>query len=107
MATVTFKRGDTLPINYTRIDANGAAVDITGSTVRCEMVRDASRVVLTCSITNAAAGAVYISLTPAQTTDLALGDYKADVQFTDASGVVQSSETFTVTCLEDITGAAD
>lgn len=102
MATITHKQGDTLDwvINLTE---GGLAVDITSWSIRAQ-VRNADTLVaaLTFTAIDAVNGQFRLSATAAQTDLWAAGNHSVDIEFTDASSIVFSTETFTLTILEDV-----
>lgn len=102
MATITHKRGDTLEWVITLTD-NEVAVDITSWTIRSQ-IRQGSTLTqaLTITKTNAANGIFNITATAAQTSSWSVGSHSVDIEFSDASSVVFSTETFTLRLLEDI-----
>lgn len=104
MATITHKRGDTFELSST-VENEGVAVDITNWTISSQ-ARDEDDAVLqtfTVTKTDAINGAFTITATAAQTELWGLGNYSMDIEFIDASGDVNSSETFTLSVLRDIT----
>ena len=105
MSTLTVKRGDTLTITGTRTDSGGSAVSLVGASVACEIVYGSLRQSLTTEITDAAAGEFTLSLSAATMEGLRTGVWKGDVEFTDASGNVASTDTFLLQITEDITNA--
>ena len=122
MANINHKRGDTFQLNFTLTDSADAAVDLTNYDVRA-MARDATGTLKVTwnetnsgvNITSAANGefnlkseAEYSSLPTGQlaTEDWPLGVLNVDIEFTDTSATpdsVSSSDTFTITVIEDIT----
>ncbi|TFL16449.1 hypothetical protein [Jannaschia formosa] len=107
MATLTAKRGDTLTISGTRTDASGSAVSLVGVSIACEIVLGALRYALTVEVIDAAAGTFWLVLDAATAATLTPGLWSGDVEFTDASGNVTSTETFRLQIIEDVTNAAD
>ena len=128
MANINHKRGDTFQLDFT-LDENGVAVDITNYDIRAQARDSAGTLILEwnenqsppgVNITNAAGGlfnlkseATYTS-TPTgpnaafllATESWPLGVLNVDIEFTDTSATpdsVSSSETFTITVIEDIT----
>lgn len=121
MANINHKRGDTFQLDFT-LEANDVAVDITNFDIRAQ-ARDAAGTLILewnetnsgVNVTNAAGGlfnlkseAAYTSTPTGQlaTESWPLGVMNVDVEFTDTSATpdsVSSSETFTITVLEDIT----
>jgi len=102
MATITHKQGDTLDwvINLTD---TGSPVDITDWSVRAQ-IRQGDTLIfnLTVTVVDAANGLFRLSATAAQTDTWSAGSHSCDVEFTDDSSNVFSTETFNVVILEDI-----
>ena len=121
MANLDHKRGDTFQLDFT-LENNDVAVDITNFDIRAQ-ARDATGTLKVewnetnsgVNITNASNGqfnlkseATYTSTPTGQlaTESWPLGILNVDVEFTDTSATpdsVSSSETFTITVIEDIT----
>jgi len=121
MANLDHKRGDTFQLDFT-LENNDVAVDITNFDIRAQ-ARDATGTLKVewnetnsgVNITSAANGqfnlkseATYTSTPTGQlaTESWPLGVLNIDVEFTDTSATpdsVSSSETFTITVIEDIT----
>jgi hypothetical protein len=105
MSEITVKRRDTHTVVFTVTDEDGAAVDITGATVRVLARRRGSATTLTLasSITNAAAGEVSHTLTGT----LEIGVYDVEVEST-LGGVITTAPNdedapyFTMNVLEDL-----
>ena len=121
MANINHKRGDTFQLDFT-LEANEAAVDITNFDIRAQARNAAGTLILEwnetnsgVNVTNATGGlfnfkseATYSSTPTGQlaTESWPLGVMNVDVEFKDTSATpdsVSSSETFTITVLEDIT----
>lgn len=121
MANINHKRGDTFQLDFT-LEANEAAVDITNFDIRAQARNAAGTLILEwnetnsgVNVTNATGGlfnfkseATYSSTPTGQlaTESWPLGVLNVDVEFTDTSATpdsVSSSETFTITVLEDVT----
>ena len=121
MANINHKRGDTFQLDFT-LEANEAAVDITNFDIRAQARNAAGTLLLEwnetnsgVNVTNATGGlfnfkseATYSSTPTGQlaTESWPLGVMNVDVEFTDTSATpdsVSSSETFTITVLEDVT----
>ena len=121
MANINHKRGDTFQLDFT-LEANDVAVDITNFDIRAQARNAAGTLLLEwnetnsgVNVTNATGGlfnfkseATYSSTPTGQlaTESWPLGVMKVDVEFTDTSATpdsVSSSETFTITVLEDVT----
>lgn len=123
MANLDHKRGDTFQLDFT-LENNDVAVDITNFDIRAQ-ARDATGTLIVewnetqsppgVNITNASDGQFNLKSEAAYTTtptgQLAtvswpLGVLNVDVEFKDTSASpdsVSSSETFTITVIEDIT----
>jgi len=121
MANINHKRGDTFQLDFT-LEANDVAVDITNFDIRAQ-ARDSSGSVIVewnetnsgVNVTNATGGlfnfkseATYTTTPTGQlaTESWPLGVLNVDVEFTDTSTTpdsVSSSDTFTITVIEDIT----
>lgn len=104
MTTITHKRGDTFAINCT-IENQGVAVDVTNWTIACQARADDDTILqtFTVTITDAAAGLFTVSATPAQSELWSIGNYSVDIEFIDGSGEVNSTETFILSVIRDIT----
>lgn len=102
MATITHKQGDTLDwvINLTD---TGSPVDLTDWSIRAQ-IRQGDTLIfnLTVTVVDAENGLFRLSATAAQTDLWAAGSHSCDVEFTDDSSNVFSTETFNVVILEDI-----
>lgn len=104
MATITHKRGDTFELSAT-VENLGVAVDITGWTITSQARDEADLILQTFAVTktDAASGAFTVSATSTQTEAWGLGNYQMDIEFVEAGGEVNSTETFTLSVLRDIT----
>lgn len=104
MATITHKRGDTFTLNCS-VENQGVAVDITLWTITSQARADDDTVLQTFTVTktDAANGLFSVSATAAQTELWGLGNYAADIEFVEGGGEVNSTETFTLSVLRDIT----
>jgi hypothetical protein len=121
MANINHKRGDTFQLDFT-LEANDVAVDITNFDIRAQARNAAGTLLLEwnetnsgVNVTNATGGlfnfkseATYTSTPTGQlaTESWPLGVMNVDVEFTDTSATpdsVSSSDTFTITVVEDIT----
>jgi hypothetical protein len=121
MANINHKRGDTFQLDFT-LEANDVAVDITNFDIRAQARNAAGTLLLEwnetnsgVNVTNATGGlfnfkseATYTSTPTGQlaTESWPLGVMNVDVEFTDTSASpesVSSSDTFTITVVEDIT----
>lgn len=104
MATVTHKRGDTFELSCT-LENDGVAVDITNFTITSQVrtVDDALLQALTVTKTDAVGGAFTLTATSAETETWNPATYDADIEFIEFSGEVNSSQTFTIAVIKDIT----
>ena len=102
MATLTHKQGDTLEWVIT-LTENDVAVDITSWSIRAQIRNNDTLIAsLTVTKTTAASGIFSVTATPAQTDSWTAGAHQCDIEFTDGSGEVFSTETFSVIVQEDI-----
>lgn len=97
------KRGDTFTLTITRRNSAGAVVNLTGFQVRAQMRRAPRVITLTAQVTVPAGGICVLSAAPSATALWTPGVYACDVEYTSAGGEVESSETFYVEVLEDVT----
>lgn len=105
MATLTFKRGDTIAINGARTDAAGDPVDLSGVDISCEMKRNQDTQAVSTSLSNGGTGGLFtLLISPAASIGLDVGYWLCDVKF-DGGGVF-TSETFTISVEERITDAS-
>lgn len=107
MGNIYHKTGDTLSLTCTYVDSGGNAVDITGYTIASKVKAVGFEDTLTVTKTDAANGVFTISATATATSSWPVtttSDSRlfCDVQFTLGS-VVQSSETFQIIVVQDIT----
>jgi hypothetical protein len=104
MATITHKRGDTFELSCT-LENEGSSVDITNFTITSQIRQsdDTLLQALTVAKTDAANGAFTLSATAAETETWAAANYECDIEFVDGGGEVNSSQTFTISVLKDIT----
>lgn len=104
MATITHKRGDTFELAATLENA-GNAVDITNFTITSQIRQsdDTLLQALTVTVTDAAAGEFTLSATAAETETWGVAQYECDIEFIDIGGEVNSSDTFTINVIKDIT----
>lgn len=112
MANFKIKRGDDISIKLTYQDANGTALDLTGSTVfftvKYEIdndVTDANAIIKeTVTVhTDPTNGITHIPISKSDTDNAAIGVYIGDVQIVDVSNDVSSSQTFPVEITADVT----
>jgi len=104
MATITHKRGDTFELSCT-LENEGNPVDITNFTITAQ-VRQADDTLLqalTVTKTDAANGAFTLGATSTETEGWEVLQYQCDIEFIEGSGEVNSSETFTINVIKDIT----
>jgi hypothetical protein len=101
--TIDFKRGDTFELAG-QLLSNGVALDITGYTIKSH-VRYKDNLVenLTTSITDAAAGKYQVTATAAKTASWPIYNLTMDVEFTDTTPKVFSTETITIRMIKDET----
>lgn len=104
MATITHKRGDTFELSAT-VENSGVAVDITNWTITSQARDDADTVLQTFTVTktDASNGEFSVGATSTQTEAWGLGNYQMDIEFVEVGGEVNSTETFTLSVLRDIT----
>ena len=98
-ADLTMIQGDTLALDFAITDADGAAVDLTGATIRWQMARsvyaapDLSKAVGTgITVTSAPGGLFTVMLAPSDTADIT-GTFYFEVEIVDASGNVSTPRT--------------
>lgn len=104
MSTITHKRGDTFELSCT-LENEGVPVDITNFTITSQ-VRGPDDVLLQAlavTKTDAAAGVFSLSATATQTETWDVKKYLCDIEFVEPGGEVNSSQTFTIDVLKDIT----
>jgi hypothetical protein len=102
MATITHKQGDTLEwvISLTE---GGSAVDISDWSIRAQIRQNDTLIAtLTTTVTNASGGVFNLTATATSTDSWSAGNHSCDIEFTDNTNDVFSTETFTVTIIEDI-----
>lgn len=103
MADIEIKRGDTLSLDVTRVDAAGAPVDCTGHTVTAQVKLGAFAATLTVTAINAALGQFRLSATAAATATWPVARISADVKYDQGGGVIRRSETFVLKVVQEIT----
>lgn len=102
MATFTHKQGDSFEWAITLYE-NDVTVDITLWSIRAQIRNNDTLIAsLTVTKTDAVNGEFALTATPAQTDSWSAGNHKCDIEFTDGSNEVFSTETFDVVVLEDI-----
>lgn len=107
MATITLKRGDTFQI---AVETPGK--DLTGYTVRSQ-VRRGTSLIHTLTLTDflpGPGGSMFQLIAfnpggtlPGATVGWPVGELLCDIEYTAPSGLVVSTETFTIECVADIT----
>ena len=104
MATITHKRGDTFELSCT-LENQGVAVDITNFTITSQVRQpdDTLLQALTVTKTDAANGEFNLSATSAQTESWGVQTYLCDIEFIEGGGEVNSTRTFEISVLKDIT----
>lgn len=102
MATITHKQGDTLDWTVT-LEEDRAVVDLTGWSIRAH-IRTGDTLVgaLTVVLTDAVNGVFSLVATATQTDSWAAGTHNVDIEFTDDTGDVFSTNTFQLTIVEDV-----
>lgn len=106
MPTITHKRGDTFELSCT-LENEGVAVDITNFTITAQVreLDDTLLQALTVTKTDAVNGAFTLTATSAQTETWDPATYESDIEFIEGGGEVNSSQTFTIAVVKDITRA--
>lgn len=104
MAEIAHKRGDTFELTCS-LENGGNPVDITGWTVAAQLRKGDDTLVqsVTVTVTDASAGEFTVTAASTETDDWPIENLDIDVEFTEASGAVSSSETFTINVIKDIT----
>lgn len=82
------KKGDTFKLTA-QYKINGVAQDVTNIGIRCNIKTKRGEVVLTPSVVKDTT-TYTLSLTPAQTKLIELGDYYGDIEYTFVDGTVQT-----------------
>lgn len=102
---ITIKRGDTLAAAASIAQDSGAAVDLTGYTLRSQVRSSSGELVqaLVVVVTAPTLGTYTLSATATQTAAWPIGRHVCDVEYTSAGGVVSSTATFPVIVSEDVT----
>ncbi|PQV56418.1 hypothetical protein LX70_02684 [Defluviimonas denitrificans] len=90
------KQGEDLVIDFTRRDAAGVPVDISGDTITSKVaMRDFSGDLTTAKV-NAAAGQGRLTASAAETATWPAATLEADVKFDGGAGQVRKSKTFRI-----------
>lgn len=106
---IQLKQGDTLTLAGTALQDSGAAVNLTGATIRAQvrsrdgagfgtLVQD-----LTVAVVSATSGTFTLSATAAQTALWPTGRLACDLELTDSGGAVVHSETVDVHVRQAVT----
>lgn len=103
MADIEIKRGDTLSLDVTRLDASGNPVDCTGMTITSEVELGAFANPLTVTPVNLAVGQYNLSATAAATALWPVARLSADVRYDEGGGVIRRSKTFVIRVEMEIT----
>jgi hypothetical protein len=100
---ITIKRGDTYHIDVAVTEADGTTpVDLTDWTVRSHVRRrDALIAELDFTAVDLAAGEY--SLSYDDTTEWPLGRLSTDIEYTDSTGIIRSTETYIISVIRDVT----
>lgn len=102
MTTINFKRGDTLSLAGT-YKVDGVATSVAAMTIRSQVRQFSGDLTQELTVTKTAGvGTFTLSATATQTVVWPLTTLKCDIEFS-LSGVVQSTETFSIAVQEDIT----
>lgn len=109
MNIVYHKRGDTLLWNCQYTNPDGSPVDLTGYVIKAQF-RDKSGTLIydfspLIAVTDTANGLYTINAPAAATSPWPIVDGEFDIEYTNASGVVTSTETGTLSVVKDITRA--
>ena len=104
MATFIHKRGDTFSLSSS-VENSGVAVDITGWTISSQVRKADDTLVedLTVTIDDALGGLFTLSATALATESWPVENLYCDIEFTEAGGDVNSTETFIISVQRDIT----
>lgn len=104
MSNFNHKRGDTFQLSCT-VENEGVPVDITNITIAAQVRRPDDELLqdLTVTKTDATNGAFTLGATAAETETWEVVRYQCDIELTEANGEVNSTETFTINVLKDIT----
>jgi hypothetical protein len=106
MTTLQIKRGDTLDLDCRVYEyAGGPALNLSGWTIRSQVRKRSGALVevLVVTITDAAQGRYTLSAPAAKTALWTPDQARMDIEYTDPSGVVQSTETTTLDIIADVT----
>jgi hypothetical protein len=85
---LNYVEGDDESYAFALKDSGGSPIDLTGSTIECEVRQDYGTTPVAtavCTITNAAGGTFTVELDKTDTRAMAGGTFKYDVQITNAS----------------------
>ena len=106
---IVHKIGDTFKYTCIYSDADGVGIDLTGSSIDVQAKINAESDVKLfdlsigsgITVTDAVNGEFEMLVD--DTTAWEIGIYQCDIQYTDASGVVSSTETFEIEVIQDVT----
>ena len=104
MKSVSVKRGDTFLLRCRWEEADGSPRPLSFVSVASWLKRGFEILPLVVNITNVGDGAFTLSIPMEDIDDLRAGNWLCDVEFT-KSGLVESTETFSVIVIPDITNA--
>jgi hypothetical protein len=104
MAAIKHKRGDSFELACT-LENEGVAVNITNITITSQARGDDDALLqqMTVTKTNSANGEFAVSATATQTESWGVGTYDCDIEFQESSGEINSSQTFQISVIKDIT----
>ena len=88
---ITVRQGDSFTLNFEIKDKCGKPINLTGATLLMQARDDAGNIVfaLESAPVDALKGKIALLLAPAQT-NIAVGDYKTDIQLTTSDGSVNT-----------------
>ena len=108
---IVHKIGDTFtyPCIYSDADADGVGIDLTGSSIKVQAkINPDSDVSLFdlaigsgITVTDAVNGE--FEMLVSDTTAWEIGIYQCDIQYTNASSIIESTETFEIEVIQDVT----
>ncbi len=99
MQTIPFKRGDTFTLTCSTDQP------ISGYTIASQIRDKAYNLVstLTVSVLQSTPTGIYTLSSPTSTATWPIGDLECDIQYTNGSGVIISTETFIINVVRDVT----
>ena len=106
---IVHKIGDTFKYTCIYSDADGAGIDLTGSSIKVQAKINAESDVSLfdlaigsgITVTDAVNGE--FEMLVSDTTAWEIGIYQIDIQYTDASSIIESTETFEIEVIQDVT----